>query len=85
MKNYRAKSYNKLTAYIFEQFVYTILTIWKNVMMYFCVIDEKMNYSNNEQPVIVIDMNSIDIKNLFMMGLHWNANTVKVPLQQNKL
>lgn len=39
-------------------------------MMYICVIDEKMNYSNNEQPVIVIDMNSIDIKNLFMMGLH---------------
>ena len=39
-------------------------------MMYICVIDEKMNYSNNEQHVIVIDMNSIDIKNLFMMGLH---------------
>ena len=41
-----------MTKLILEQFVYKILTIWGKSYVVFGLIDEKMNHSEKEQPVL---------------------------------
>ena len=37
---------------LFEQFIGTILTHGCNLMLYFWLINNRMNHSDNEQPVL---------------------------------